>query len=183
MVKRVVVLTVWITLLLATGSKGDESCEPITGEWQGAYKIKPTYFGFSVGYCNYQASMTVYKKGENDYEATIHNQMIEGGGKAEKSCDQSFTVTAQLICDDQGVRLLSNNMDDQTLDIYSKKVSAGQLYSKGAFEHQHGKRKLDVKYTLQLSRRICLAASYHEVINNYNLPAMLAMNNGCRLEL
>ena len=34
-------------------------------------------------YCNYQASMTVYKKGENDYEATIHNQMIEGGGKAE----------------------------------------------------------------------------------------------------
>ena len=180
---RMLVFIVWNSITAITSAWAGGSCEAIIGSWQGRYKINPSYFGFSVGYCDYEASMNIYKNSAGDYEADISNRLVDGEGKAEKSCDANFSAKAQLVCDGEGVQFISNDDQKPSLNIQSTWKSLNELVSQGDFKHKSGGHTLNVSYTFNISRPLCLGAGYHELINSYQLSELLETNNGCRVRL
>ncbi|PJE77819.1 hypothetical protein CI610_03248 [invertebrate metagenome] len=94
--------------------------------------------------------LTKQHQHENIYVATLFNRMIEGHGKAEKTCDKEVHTDAILVCKKDQL-ILSNG--DKTVSMRHKKTHKLALAGKGKFRHIYEKRKLNIRYAMTLTKQ------------------------------
>ena len=129
-------------------------CNQLPGVWEGAYKIKPHYFGFSVGFCNYQSSISISRSQDHRYSATIINTLVESKGRVGESCQQTLVVKATMTCDASGVMLTTEGGHSlPSIDMPSRWQTDSVLTSKGGFDHKYGERTLDIDYSFKMKRQ------------------------------
>ncbi len=153
MLKKIMISTVYFLMNFYGVTNAYGQCNNLTGQWEGQYKVKPYVFGFSVGFCEYRTSMKVKEGVNGQYKVVIENTMVDGDGKAGDKCEKEIVMKAKMTCEDNDVRLVTEQTEAGRLDIISQ-LSEQSMNSKGSFKAKVSGYNMKVRYKLNVNKKV-----------------------------